>query len=100
MIAVEASPKRFALLRSHMADNGLLPSAEVTEGRVGRMTTKLVNAAGGWRNTSLYFPRRDSADDAGMAAAPVRRGLDDRGAAVAQVRIPAISIPALCRPTR
>lgn len=98
LTAVEASTKRFALLQRHLTDNGLLPSEDAVQGRVGPVNTKLVNAAGWWRNTSLYFPETDSADDAGMAATPVRRGIDYRGAAVAQARIGAISIPALCRP--
>jgi len=96
-LAVEASPSRFALLKTHLADNGLLPNADIDEGQMDRIHTRAIMAAAWWRNTTLYFPSQDSADDAGMAAASKNVSVDYRGVNLAHTKVQAIDIAKLCR---
>lgn len=78
-VAIEASPARFALLQRHLFNNGLLPDPHATEAHTGPVHIKLLNGAGWWRNTTLFFPATGAASDAGMAAQVKNKGTDYRG---------------------
>lgn len=98
-IGIEADEKRFQGLQSHLFENGLLPSPEATTATTGNVTVHALRAAGWWRKETLFFPRNASIEDAGLAI--TRAGgetADYRGQVFDHERVPAISIPNLCKP--
>ncbi len=94
-VAIEASRARFELLQLHLFNNGLLPTPHATEARVGPVHTKLLNGAGWWRDTTLFFPAEGGTQDAGMAAQEKNRSSDYRGLPIQNQRVRAYSIGGL-----
>lgn len=96
LAALEADTARFALLRQHLAYNGLIAGDAGDQGRdAAGLRWKLFNAAAWWRRETMLWPELDNALDAGMKAETLqaKRDRDYRGYEVGFREIAALSVP-------
>jgi FkbM family methyltransferase len=87
MVALEADPIRYGQLRRHLAVNGLVSEDAPAEGA----TWRLLQAAAGVEDGTLYWPE-GSSYDAGMQAASTPREVDYRGQQVRHRPVRAVSL--------
>lgn len=95
LTAFEADRARFALLRTHLAYNELVPATSADCGEAGGLRWQLHNAAAWWRRETMLWPDLDNALDAGMKAESLGGGggeRDYRGYATGFREIPGLDV--------
>lgn len=95
LIAVEADPGRYEFLKAHLAENGLRPRSDEAQTAHEGVHCTLIQGAGWYEDTTMYFPAIDSAQDHGAAATSQQGDTDYRGFKVEQRAVKGVGMRTL-----